>query len=396
MYRGKKNQPSNRARILECIFRNAPVARSEIAEATEITPAAVTTIVAALIAEGIVIESEEPLQEEVSSGRKKVPIDINRNRFYSIGAEFTQKALVICITDLKGTIIKSRQIPYSSRLALHITEELIGGILTLVSESSIPWERLIGAGIAVPGHMNSDTGDLITNQKTWSSFSARELTRHLPLPIVYENNARCMALGEYLFAPANSPDSFAFFHMGLGMFCANLVDGELFLGNNYMAGEIGHTIVNENGRRCECGKYGCLQTYASETWLVKNARLVFQTTPDTMLRNLADTADAITIETMLNAYAMGDPLVGRFIRDALKYLGIAASNIAITMNPGKFFLHGQLLANETIRSELMDYIERQLLFIGRTYTSNIEILPYLPEDGAVGASALAIKTFFIK
>lgn len=205
-----------------------------------------------------------------------------------------------------------------------------------------------------------------------------------------------MALGEYLFAPANSPDSFAFFHMGLGMFCANLVDGELFLGNNYMAGEIGHTIVNENGRRCECGKYGCLQTYASETWLVKNARLVFQTTPDTMLRNLADTADAITIETMLNAYAMGDPLVGRFIRDALKYLGIAASNIAITMNPGKFFLHGQLLANETIRSELMDYIERQLLFIGRTYTSNIEILPYLPEDGAVGASALAIKTFFIK
>ena len=62
MYRGKKNQPSNRTRILECIFRNAPVARSEIAEMTEITPAAVTTIVAGLIGEHIVIESEEPLR----------------------------------------------------------------------------------------------------------------------------------------------------------------------------------------------------------------------------------------------------------------------------------------------------------------------------------------------
>ena len=48
-----------------------------------------------------------------------------------------------------------------------------------------------------------------------------------------------------------------------------------------------------------------------------------------------------------------------------------------------------------IRSELLDYIDRQLLFIGRTYTSNIEILPYHPEDGAVGASALAVRNFFI-
>ncbi len=66
-----------------------------------------------------------------------------------------------------------------------------------------------------------------------------------------------------------------------------------------------------------------------------------------------------------------------------------------TMNPGKFFLHGQFLDDETIRSELLDYIDRQLLFIGRTYTSNIEILPYRPEDGAVGASALAVRNFFI-
>ena len=179
------------------------------------------------------------------------------------------------------------------------------------------------------------------------------------------------------------------------MFCASVVDGDIFLGNNYMAGEIGHTIVNENGRRCECGKYGCLQTYASETWLLKNARLVYQNAPDTLLQNLAAKEDEITIETVITAYSMGDPFISKYIRDALKYLGITASNIAITMNPGKFFLHGQYLDNDMIRSELLDYIDRQLLFIGRTYTSNIEILPYHPEDGAVGASALAVRNFFI-
>ena len=395
MYRGKKNQPSNRTRILECIFRNAPVARSEIAEMTEITPAAVTTIVAGLIGEHIVIESEEPLPDESSTGRRKVPIDILPSAFYSIGAEFTQKALVVCLTDLKGTIIQCVSSPYSDCLAREITTRLIEGIQTVVAQSKISWEQIVGVGIAVPGHINSDSDDLITNRKTWSHFSPKELEKHIPLPVAYENNARCMALSQYLFRPAGSPDSFASFHVGLGMFCASVVDGDIFLGNNYMAGEIGHTIVNENGRRCECGKYGCLQTYASETWLLKNARLVYQNAPDTLLRNLAAKEDEITIETVITAYSMGDPFISKYIRDALKYLGITASNIAITMNPGKFFLHGQYLDNDMIRSELLDYIDRQLLFIGRTYTSNIEILPYHPEDGAVGASALAVRNFFI-
>ncbi len=396
MYRGKKNQPSNRARILECIFRNAPVARSEIAEMTEITPAAVTTIVAGLMAEQLVIESEDLVIDEGSTGRRKVPIDINPTAFYSIGAEFTQKALVVCLTDLKGTIVKSIIVPYSDHLARHITREIITGIETVIALSGISPEQIIGAGIAVPGHMNSDSDDLITNRKTWSHFSAKELEEHIPLPIAYENNARCMALAQYLFEPSNSPDSFAFFHVGLGMFCANIVDGDLLLGNNYMAGEIGHTIVNENGRRCECGKYGCLQTYASENWLLKNARLVYENAPDTLLFNLAADEKDISIETIVTAYSMGDPFISKYIRDALKYLGITASNIAITMNPGKFFLHGQFLDDETIRNELLDYIDRQLLFIGRTYTSNIEILPYRPEDGAVGASALAVRKFFIR
>lgn len=395
MYRGKKNQPSNRSRILECIFRNAPVARSEIAEMTEITPAAVTTLVAGLINENIVIESEEPLPDDSSTGRRKVPIDINPTAFYSIGAEFTQKALVICLTDLKGNLVKSSRKLYSSQLAKEITQELIDGIQAVIMEAGLDWEQIIGAGIAVPGHMNSDSDDLITNRKTWSSFSARELQEHLPIPIAYENNARCMALSQYLFSPANSPDSFAFFHVGLGMFCANVVDGEIFLGNNYMAGEIGHTIVNENGRRCECGKYGCLQTYASENWLLKNARLVYQNSSDTILRHLSGSDKEISIETIITAYSMGDPFISKYIRDALKYLGIAASNIAITMNPGKFFLHGQYLDDPMIRGELLDYIDRQLLFIGRSYTSNIEILPYHPEDGAIGASALAVRKFFI-
>lgn len=396
MYKGKKKKLSNRSRILECIYRNAPIARTDIAEETEITPATVTANVTALLAEGVVEELGEIFPEENSSGRKRVLIDIIPSCAYSIGIEFTQKALVICITDLKGTILFKQIKPFSEDLALRITDEIIEGTKALVLESGLGWNQFIGIGIAVPGHISQDQNSLVTNRKTWDAFSPSKIRQAFPLPVACENNARCMALGEYLFDPGNSPDSFAFFHVGLGMFCANMVEGDMFLGNNYVAGEIGHTIVNESGRRCECGKYGCLQTYSSENWLLKNARMAYRNTPNTILHSLVKNESQITIGTITNAYSMGDPVIGMYITDALKYLGITTSNIAIIMNPGKIFLHGQLFDNEDIRKELMDYIERQLLFVDSTYADNIEILPYHLTDGAAGASALAVSRFFIK
>lgn len=394
MYRARKKS-TNISRILECIYRNAPIARTVISDMTDITPATVTATVSSLIAGGIVAEVGEVSPEENTSGRKRVLIDLMPSCAYSIGIEFTQKALCICMTDLRGNVIHESITPFSAELAAHITGRIISGTRQLIEQSGIPAGKIAGIGIAVPGHMNSDCSALVSNHKLWSSFHPGDIEAAFPYPIVYENNARCMAYGKYLFDPSNSPDNFAFFHVGLGMFCANLIEGELFLGNNYVAGEIGHTIVCEGGRRCECGKNGCLQTYSSENHLLKNARLLYENSSHTLLRELVSDPDDITIGTITTAYSMGDPGVSSFIADALKYLGASVSNIAIVMNPGKIYLHGQFFQNQDIRTELMDYIERQLIFIDSTYEDNVEILPYRMTDGAAGAAAMAIQKFFI-
>lgn len=395
MYRAKKKKNNNTSRILECIYRNAPIARTEIADETDITPATVTATVTSLISRGIVAEVGEVSPEENTSGRKRVLIDLTPSFACAIGIEFTQKALCICITDLRGTILHQAVTPFCDRLAADITGRIVTGTRALIEESGIPQERIVGIGIAVPGHMDSSCSNLISNRKTWSSFSPKTIEAELPFPVIYENNARCMAYGKYLFDPRHSPDNFAFFHVGLGMFCANIIEGELFLGNNYVAGEIGHTIVCEGGRRCECGKNGCLQTYSSEYHLLKNARMLYENSSRTLLKELAATPEDISIDTITSAYSMGDAAISAFITDALKYLGVTVSNIAIVMNPGKIFLHGQFFQNQDIRTELMDYIKRQLIFVDSTYEDNVEILPYQITDGAVGAGAMAIQKFFI-
>ena len=203
-----------------------------------------------------------------------------------------------------------------------------------------------------------------------------------------------MAFGRYLF-DKSSPETFAFFHIGLGMFCAMMKDSRLFQGTNYYAGEIGHTIVNPEGKKCECGKRGCLQTYCSETWLLKYCRLLYNSNAATVLTSLKPSAEELTLEDISKAFSLGDPQVGSYISTALKYLGVTISHLAIIMNPDTIYLHCPLFSTKDISEDLMAYLKQPLLFVDDPTDQTVNILPYNPLEGAAGAAAYAIKQFYI-
>ncbi len=396
MYKASAKKGSNRNRILESIFRNPAISRTEIAALTGITPATTTQTIARLMEEGVVQELGEDSSDASGAGRKRISLGIVPDYRYALGIEFNQTCLCTLITDLCGTVIYEHKLPYEPALRKHITEIILAEIADALRSAALTQEQLVGIGIAVPGHMDEAASRVISNHNVWQRFDASLIRAHYKLPIVLENNARCMALARYLFHPAQTPDSFALFHVGLGMFCANLVDGNLFLGNTYVSGEIGHTIVNPNGVRCECGKQGCLQTIASERWLIQNVRKLYELNASPLLRLLADTPDDISIDTIANAYDLGDEAVTVYVTNAMRYLGIATSNIAILMNPEKIFLHGKLFAYPNIRKELLDVFRNQLSFVGSDTAGNIEILPCSAADGAIGGCALAILESFLE
>lgn len=387
---------TNRSRILKFIFRNAPVSRSTIAEKTGITPATVSFTVATLKSAGIVSETggkEE--SDEWSAGRKRIAIDICPAHSFAAGVEFTEKAVVLCIVNLRGEAVAQRVLREGDINTADVTGTIITQLRSLFEEHMDIRDRICGIGIAAPGKIDLNSGRLVTNSSTWSSFDLRQITDRFGKNVVCENNARAMAYGRYLFDPGGFPESFAYFHVGLGMHCASIINGVLFAGNNFLAGEIGHTIVNPDGKRCECGKYGCLQTYSSERWLVKTSRLLYESGADPLLEKLVDTPEKIDIDVLTRAYSLGDAIIGGYISQAVRYLGVSISNIAIVLNPEKIFLHGQMFNNPDVCTELKDNIQRQLLFVRNGQVNSVEILPCLPEDGAIGAAALAIKRFFI-
>lgn len=387
---------SNRTRILEYIFRNAPVSRATIAEQTDITPATVTTTTMALVNEGIIVNLGEVEQvSDNTPGRKRQLLDLNADYAYAIGIEFNEKNIAFCITNLRGHIIDQKLVLTTYKEINNITAFILEEVEKLIQHNEGISGKLIGIGIGVPGKISRNKKELITDSKVWESFNPERIKEKFDVPIIMENNVRCKAFGEYLFRPLQTPEHFSFFHIGMGMYCANVINGELFEQENYISGEIGHTIVEVDGKLCECGKCGCLQTYASERWLIKAGKLLVKNKSSLILNSLVKEEEDVTIEKLISAYNLGDEIIRGYISKALKYLSMTVSNLSIVMNPTKIFLHGQLLGNQEILKEFQTYIEKDLNFMGNNYFENIEVLPYEPNNGAVGASARIIYTYFI-
>lgn len=390
MYKSVKQKSSNKNIILECIFRNSPISRTAISELTGITPASVTTVTAKLIEDGMIYEEGKEDTDSLASGRKRITLNICADYLYSVGVSFDPNFLCICITDLHGTVCYSETFKFTPELSAHLTDSIIEGILSVLQKAELSLSRIAGIGIALPGHIDKSNSRIISNNNIWGDFNVQKIRNAFDVPVLFENDVRCMALSQYLFHAADTPDSFSYFHVGPGIFCATVTNEQLFLGNAYFSGEIGHTIVNPNGPQCGCGKQGCLQTTSSETWLIQNARSLYKYDSCSLLRHLVSSPDEITIDTIATAYIMGDEGILQYMSNALRYIGITLSNIAILMDPKKIFLHGKMFTYPEIYSKLRQDITSSLNFVETDTPMEITPLPFDVTDGAVGGAALAI------
>lgn len=391
MYKANIVKSSNYDRILECVYRNPGISRKDISDITGITPATVTTTVSSMFSDGILEELGRMAEDRGTVGRARIALGIVPSFGYTIGVEFNFTNLTVCAADLGGSILYFHTVPYSLDLGSHITENIIREVKACMSSLSVPLNKILGIGIGVPGHIDDDCHYLISTNEDWKDFDAQKIQASFPCPVVFENNIRCIALSEYLYDPTNTPSSFGLFHIGRGMFCAHMTEDELYIGTTYGSGEIGHTIAVPNGRRCKCGKRGCLETVANEDTIVEDCMQIFRQDPDCLLHNYAETAEDLTIEDVSAAYSLGDASVRRLVTQALRYLCIATLNIAVLMNPEKLLLHGRLFNHPEIQSDLLQMIQKEFDFTGNNYRlGSVDFLTSKETDGALGGAALAV------
>jgi len=263
-------------------------------------------------------------------------------------------------------------------------EKLNKGIVNTPEKISIK-----GIGIGAP-NANHYTG-FIDNPPnlSWINVDLFALVKqHVDLPVSVTNDANAAALGEMVFGNAHGMQNFIEITLGTGVGSGIVVNGELVYGHDGFAGEMGHVIIERNGRLCGCGRHGCLEAYASATGITRTMRQLLDSSDQPSDLRFLSNAE-LSSKKIYDAALAKDRLALEAFEITGRYLGEGMANAALYFSPEAFILFGGLAAaGDLIFLPVKKYMEANLLPIFR---NKIKILPSgLPmSDAAIlGASAL--------
>lgn len=389
-----KKQTLQRNQILDSLYLHGSQSRADLARRLGITPATMTEITGVMIKQGVLMETGDSASDS-GIGRKRVLLDVRPQLAYYMGIELGEGKVTICLTDNLGQLVENATVHQAVDSTFSLTEKnLIELIKTYISHQSNYAIKAIG--LAVPGHYQQESQTIVSNQAFWSRFNLASVISELPIPVYVKNNVKCMALAQLYLSSTKNKLNFLFLNLKRGIFAAYVYDGQIYGDKNYLVGEVGHLVVNPDGEQCECGKAGCLQTYASMPWMLKKSRYALASGKTSYLKLLVDRPEDVKLGDLFYAYQMGDEFVHRIVEQALDYLVLEINNSQMILDVDAIYIHGKLFEEPLILSKLQTKlaISEQVVQQDRGITRHV--LPYRSNRGAVGACALAIKSHFIE
>lgn len=250
--------------------------------------------------------------------------------------------------------------------------------------------RLNGIGIGAPNaNYRRGTVENPPNLKWGTSVNLVKLfQRHYDLPVAVTNDANAAALGELYFGGASKLKDFVVITLGTGLGSGIVANGELLYGAGGFAGELGHTVVDPQGRQCGCGKLGCLETYVSATGLCRTTfALLAERREPSPLRGVS--YREMTAKTVADAADAGDTIALAAFEATARVLAMKLADAVAHTEPAAIFLAGGLAsAGELLLTPTRRHLEE---FLFTPYRGKVRLLlSALPEGaGAImGAAAL--------
>ncbi len=309
---------------------------------------------------------------------------------YVIGLDLGGTNSVFGIVDARGNIvattaIKTQAYPdfddyvKASTDALMPIIDTVGGI-----------EKIKAFGIGAPnGNYYNGTIEYAANL-VWQGVVpiAKKFEEALGVPVIVTNDANAAAVGEFTYGVARGMKNFIMITLGTGVGSGIYINGQLVLGCDGLAGELGHLTVIPGGRSCGCGRKGCLEAYCSATGVARTAReyLDKRSTPS-LLRDMP--AEDITSFDVYKAAVAGDELAKEIFEFTGSMLGEACANFALFCSPEAFvFMGGLVKAGDLLMKPLQKAYDEHVLSV---YKGKAKLLLSGLKDSetaVLGASAL--------
>ncbi len=314
-----------------------------------------------------------------------------------IGIDVGGQSSKLGVVDARGNILYQSVISSLQTDLSSYIEDLTTAIKDLMKQSENDGE-IKGIGIGAPnGNYYKGTIEFAPNLK-WAYdengnpmiiFFAKMVKDIVGLPVAITNDANAAAVGEMTYGIAKGMKDFIMITLGTGVGSGIVINGNVLYGHDGFAGELGHQTIIRDGRQCNCGLKGCLETYTSAMGVARTAREFLATRPDESVLRQLD-ADKISSKDIYDAAKQGDKLALEIFQYTGKLMGQAFANFVVFSAPEAIVLFGGLTkAKEFLTDSIIESMNENLM---KVWKGKIKLLYSTLKDSdaaILGASALA-------
>lgn len=368
----------NRNLVLNVIKARGAVSRADVARELGLSPATVTAVARGLLQVGLLAERRARSQ----GGRPPVLLSLRPDAAFVVGVKVAEKSLTAALTDLEATPRARHSVSLRGRTPVAVVEAVADAVRALSRSARIPRERVMGIGVGLAGIVDGVAGVCRYSPFfDWRDVPLRDLlANRLGLPAYVDNDVNTLAIAEKWFGAGRDVDHFLTVTTGRGVGLGIVLHGHLYRGATGAAGEFGHTIVEPEGSRCQCGKRGCLEALVAEPALV---------------REYAHRAQRpVTAPMLYKRAAEGDPVARAVLAEAGERFGRALANLVNVLNPQRIVLSGEgAAAGEALVGPLRESL-RENAFANLAETVELVVVVTGDDEWARGAASLVLGEVF--
>lgn len=377
---------SNRALVLESIWKKNSVTRKGLSDLTGLKQATITNIVNDLLAWNLIRESGK---KNNGPGRNLIELEIIPSAFNVLSIRFTRKFFLVGVFDLAGNNLNEKCIHFNINDGfVKISNHILEICKNYLKENN----KIMSVGIALPGPIikNEENVIMMIDFPEAEQVNIKKLFEEgLKIPVSITHDANAGLLAEWVYGKTSNDNlNIMYIAAGQGNGLGLLLNGSIYEGATGTAGELGHMSICFDGPICECGNYGCLDLYCSVIQLSRNIEKNIKRYPNTVLTENSNTQEII--EAIIN----NDELAVKEFKDMIYYLSIALINLVNTYNPSELIIGDELskvgdLLLETIDSVLKNRMKKEI------YDKlSIRLSKFSGDAVLLGAAASAVRYMF--
>ena len=312
---------------------------------------------------------------------------------YTIGIDLGGTTMTAGLVDeaynIVGKITRPTRLP---RPAQDLERALADLCRAVAKDCKIDFADVSYVGIGTPGSVNFTTGFVgyNTNFGYYDWNLGPDLEALLGCKVYVENDANAAAFGEYIAGGAKGFKDAVVITLGTGIGSGIILGGKILRGFNFAAGEMGHTVIVKGGRKCNCGRYGCWERYASSRALSEDAREAMTRHPESMMWKLAGDIDHVNAKIPFDAMEAGDATAKAVVDNWIEYVACGISNVVNTFEPEAICIGGGVSnQGETLLAPIRKYVEEETKNITTGKMPAIRACVLTNDAGVIGAAALA-------